>query len=94
MDRDFERNNYSVVESDYKEPATYETMLKRPEEERRKWEAGMEKEFKDFERRKVWKVIGTKDVPEKSIMAGIPATKVGDATKGFKPYAVTDEDKK
>ena len=38
--------------------------------------------------------VVTKDVPEKSIMAGIPATKVGDATKGFKPYAVTDEDKK
>ena len=26
-------------------------------------------------------------------MAGVPAKKVGDATKGFKPYAVTDEDK-
>ena len=38
--------------------------------------------------------VVTKDVPAKSIMAGIPATKVGDATKGFKPYAVTDEDKK
>ena len=38
--------------------------------------------------------VVTKDVPEKSIMAGIPAAKVGDATKGFKPYAVTDEDKK
>ena len=38
--------------------------------------------------------VVTKDVPEKSIMAGIPATKVGDATKGFKPYAVTEEDKK
>jgi serine O-acetyltransferase len=37
--------------------------------------------------------VVTKDVPEKSIMAGIPAKKVGDATKGFKPYAVTDEDK-
>jgi serine O-acetyltransferase len=34
--------------------------------------------------------VVTKDVPEKSIMVGIPATKVGDATKGFKPYAVTD----
>ena len=37
--------------------------------------------------------VVTKDVPEKSIMVGIPAKKVGDATKGFKPYAVTDEDK-
>ncbi len=27
-------------------------------------------------------------------MVGIPATKVGDATKGgFQPYAVTDKDK-
>ena len=35
----------------------------------------------------------TKNVSEKSVMAGIPAKKVGDASKGFKPYAVTDEDK-
>ena len=34
--------------------------------------------------------VVTKDVPEKSIMAGNPAKKIGDATKGFKPYAVTD----
>ena len=34
--------------------------------------------------------VVTKDVPEKSIMVGIPAIRVGDATKGFKPYAVTD----
>jgi hypothetical protein len=26
-------------------------------------------------------------------MVGIPATRVGDATKGFQPYAVTDKDK-
>jgi serine O-acetyltransferase len=37
--------------------------------------------------------VVTKNVPEKSIMAGIPSKRVGDATKGFKPYAVTDEDK-
>jgi len=36
--------------------------------------------------------VVTKDVPEKSIMVGIPAKKVGDATKGFKPYAVTDKE--
>ena len=35
----------------------------------------------------------TKNVPEKSVMAGIPAKRVGDASKGFKPYAVTDEEK-
>ena len=35
----------------------------------------------------------TKNVTAKSIMVGIPATRVGDATKGFQPYAVTDKDK-
>ena len=37
--------------------------------------------------------VVTKNVTEKSIMVGIPATRVGDATKGFQPYAVTDKDK-
>ncbi len=37
--------------------------------------------------------VVTKNVLEKSVMAGIPARRVGDATKGFKPYAVTEEDK-
>jgi len=37
--------------------------------------------------------VVTKNVTEKSVMAGIPAKRVGDATKGFKPYAVTDEEK-
>ncbi len=37
--------------------------------------------------------VVTKDVIEKSVMAGLPAKRVGDATKGFKPYAVTEEDK-
>ena len=37
--------------------------------------------------------VVTKNVPEKSIMVGIPATRVGDATKGFQPYAVSDKDK-
>jgi len=37
--------------------------------------------------------VVTKNVIEKSVMAGIPARRVGDATKGFKPYAVVDEDK-
>ncbi len=36
--------------------------------------------------------VVTKNVPEKSVMAGIPARRVGDATKGFKPYAVADDD--
>ena len=34
--------------------------------------------------------VVTKDVSEKSIMAGNTAKKIGDATRGFKPYAVTD----
>ena len=37
--------------------------------------------------------VVAKDVPEKSIMIGIPARRVGDASKGFKAYAVTDESK-
>ena len=36
--------------------------------------------------------VVTKDVPEKSIMVGIPAKRIGDAGKGFKPYAVTDKE--
>ena len=37
--------------------------------------------------------VVTKNVLEKSIRAGIPAKKIGDASKGFKPYAVTEEEK-
>ena len=36
--------------------------------------------------------VVTKDVPEKSIMIGIPAKRIGEASKGFKPYAVTDKE--
>ena len=35
----------------------------------------------------------TKDVPEKSVMVGIPAKNVGTATEEFKPYAVEEVDK-
>ena len=34
--------------------------------------------------------VVTKDVSAKSIMVGIPAKRIGDASKGFKPYAVTE----
>tara|TARA_B100000676_G_scaffold185692_1_gene182600 strand:- start:269 stop:841 length:573 start_codon:yes stop_codon:yes gene_type:complete len=34
--------------------------------------------------------VVTKDVSERSIMVGIPAKRIGDATTGFKPYAVTE----
>ena len=37
--------------------------------------------------------VVTKDVVEKSIMVGNPAKKIGEATEGFKPYAVTEESK-
>tara|TARA_Y100001935_G_scaffold199303_1_gene167538 strand:- start:206 stop:772 length:567 start_codon:yes stop_codon:yes gene_type:complete len=36
--------------------------------------------------------VVTKDVPEKSVMVGIPAKRIGDATKGFKPYGVSDKE--
>ena len=36
--------------------------------------------------------VVTKNVPEKSIMVGIPAKRIGDARKGFKAYAVTDKE--
>ena len=38
--------------------------MKRPEEERTKWLKRVKKEFKDFEKRGVWKVIKKKDIPE------------------------------
>ena len=38
--------------------------------------------------------VVTKDVPENAVMIGIPARNVGTTTEEFKPYAVTDEDKK
>tara|TARA_B100001248_G_C27186537_1_gene364799 strand:- start:112 stop:687 length:576 start_codon:yes stop_codon:yes gene_type:complete len=34
--------------------------------------------------------VVTKDVSAKSVMVGIPAKRIGDASKGFKPYAVTE----
>ena len=43
--------------------------------------------------RDVYVTSDGENVSEKSIMVGIPAKRVGDASKGFKPYAVTDEDK-
>ena len=38
-------------------------MMKRPEEERIKWQEGMQKEFKDFEKRGMWKVMKMRDTP-------------------------------
>ena len=48
---------YSAVESDYKEPKGYRTMLKRPPEEREKWLEACTKELRDFVTRGVWRII-------------------------------------
>ena len=55
---------YSAVESDYKEPATYKTMLKRPPSERSAWLEGCKKEIADFARRQVWRVIKMHQFPK------------------------------
>ena len=39
-------------------------MQKGLKEERRRWLEGVDKEFKDFEKRGVWRVIKKKDMPE------------------------------
>ena len=65
-----EFGGYSAVESDYREPRTYNEMMKRPEGERMKWQEGMKKEFNDFERRQVWRKIKVKDVPEGRKLVG------------------------
>ncbi len=38
--------------------------------------------------------VVTNDVPENSVMVGIPARNIGVSNKEFKPYAVTEETKK
>ena len=55
---------HSAVESDYSEPKTWKQMLKRPPEEVKKWMEGVQKEFDDFKRRKVWKIVKIKDIPK------------------------------
>jgi serine O-acetyltransferase len=37
--------------------------------------------------------VVTKDVPENSVMVGVPAKNIGTATEEFKPYAVEEVDK-
>ena len=61
---------HSAVESGYNEPKTYKAMMKLPEEERNKWLAGVEKELKNMESRKVWVIIKKKDIPENRILIG------------------------
>jgi len=38
--------------------------------------------------------VVTKDVPENAVMVGIPAKNVGTTTEEFKPYGISDEDRK
>ena len=49
LEKSHERGSCSAIESTHEEPVNCREMMRRPEEERRKWEAGMDKEFKDFE---------------------------------------------
>ena len=53
---------HSPVESDYKEPKNYRSMLKRPQAEKEKWLEGIQKEFNDIKNRLVWRIVKKKDV--------------------------------
>jgi hypothetical protein len=59
-----ERAMYSAVESGYREPRGYRTMLKQKEPERSKWIEGVMREVEDFAARGVYKVIKMHEVPE------------------------------
>ena len=63
LENSCERGLCSAVESTHGEPVNCREMMNRPEEERRKWEEGMDKEFKDFEKRGVQKVKKITDTP-------------------------------
>ena len=47
------RGSCGAVEVTDGEPTNHREMMKRPEEERSKWQEAMDKEFKDFARRSV-----------------------------------------
>jgi hypothetical protein len=55
---------HSAVESDYAVPKTWKQILKHPPEEVKKWMERITKEFADFERRQIWKVIKIKVIPK------------------------------
>ena len=61
---------HSAIESDCEEPKTYNMMLKRPVEERKKWLAGVAKELQDFKRREVWRKIKKRDVLTRKSLIG------------------------
>ena len=48
LDEQCKKGNHSAVESGHKEPKTHRSVMKHPEEERRKWKEGCEKELRDF----------------------------------------------
>ena len=52
-----ERVSHSIVEFTHGEHANNRKLMKRPKEERNKWKVGLEKEFKDFEKRSDWKTV-------------------------------------
>ena len=58
------------VEEEYKEPTSYTDMLRRPESEKKKWLEAIEKEFENFWKRKVWRLVNTTDIPEGRTMIG------------------------
>ena len=62
-----------------------------------KWDRNSGIAYPRYNKRKVWgSAYKNPDMEkgelEKSIMIGIPAKRIGDASKGFKPYAVTDKE--
>ena len=63
LEKSHERELCGAVESTHGEPVNSREMMKRPEEERTKWEEVMDKEFKDFEKRGVWKVKKMSEIP-------------------------------
>ena len=58
------------MKDQYKEPATYNKMIKLPLEEREKLMEGVKEEFANFDTRKVWKVILRNDVPHGRKLVG------------------------
>ena len=64
LDKQCEKGNCTAVELGHKEPKAKRSTLKHPEEERKKWKEGCEKELRDFNRREMWRKMKMKDTPE------------------------------
>ena len=63
LETSHERGLCSAVESTHRDPVNHRQMMRRTDEERSKWQEGMEKEFQDFEKRGVWKVKKSNEIP-------------------------------